>query len=95
MKDFSNNLSFELDQPAYLSLDLDVLDPAFAPGLSHHEPGGLSTRDVISIIQNLGIPLVGADIVELNPDRDINGVTGMVASKLLKEILDQMINNPG
>jgi len=95
MKDFSQNLSLELDQPAYLSLDLDVLDPAFAPGLSHHEPGGLSTRDVISIIQNLGIPLVGADIVELNPDRDINGVTGMVAAKLLKEILDQMINNPG
>ena len=84
-----------MNQPAYLSLDLDVLDPAFAPGLSHHEPGGLSTRDVISIIQKLGIPLVGADIVELNPDRDINGVTSMVAAKLLKEILDQMINNPG
>lgn len=95
MKDFSHDLSLELDQPVYLSLDLDVLDPAFAPGLSHHEPGGLSTREVISIIQNLGIPLVGADIVELNPDRDINGVTSMVAAKLLKEILDQMINNPG
>ena len=95
MKDFSRDLNLKLNQPAYLSLDLDVLDPAFAPGLSHHEPGGLSTREVISIIQNLGVPLVGADIVELNPDRDINGVTGMVAAKLLKEILDQMINNPG
>jgi len=95
VRDFSHDLSLELHQPAYLSLDLDVLDPAFAPGLSHHEPGGLSTREVISIIQNLGVPLVGADIVELNPDRDINGVTSMVAAKLLKEILDQMINNPG
>ena len=89
------NLRRNCSTGAYLSFDLDVLDPAFAPGLSHHEPGGLSTRDIISIIKNLAVPLVGADIVELNPDRDINGVTSMVAAKLLKEILDQMINNPG
>jgi len=77
-------LSFE--GPVYLSLDMDVLDPAYAPGVSHHEPGGLSTREVIQIIHDLRAPLVGADLVELNPERDLMGVTAMVAAKLLKEI---------
>jgi agmatinase len=75
----------------YLSLDLDVLDPAFAPGVSHHEPGGLSTRDLITIIQDLPVPLLGADIVELNPLRDPSGITSMAAAKLLKEILAKML----
>ena len=80
-----------LRHPLYLSLDLDVLDPAFAPGISHHEPGGLSTRQVLDIIHGLPCPLTGADIVELNPDRDLHGVTAMVAAKLLKEIVAQML----
>ncbi|MEP7344811.1 MAG: agmatinase, partial [Gemmatimonadaceae bacterium] len=73
--------------PCYLSIDLDVLDPAFAPGLSHREPGGLSTRDVISLIQGLQGPVVGADIVELNPARDVDGMTALVAAKILKELV--------
>ena len=84
-----DNLNF--DGPIYLSLDLDCLDPAFASGVSHHEPGGLSTREVLHIIQNLQGNLVGADIVEYNPDRDPLGITGMVAAKLLKEILGRML----
>ena len=72
----------QFDGPVYLSLDLDCLDPAFAPGVSHHEPGGLSTREVLSIIQNFRGNLVGADIVELNPERDSTGITSMVAAKL-------------
>ena len=79
------------DGPLYLSLDMDCLDPAFAPGVSHHEPGGMTTREVLGIIQNLKGPLVGADIVEVNPKRDLNGVTAMVAAKLLKEILANMV----
>ena len=79
------------DGPDYLSLDLDCLDPAFAPGVSHHEPGGFTTRAVIRIIQQLGHPLLGADLVELNPRRDPDGVTAMVAVKLLKEILGKML----
>jgi arginase len=79
--------------PIYISLDLDVLDPAFAPGISHYEPGGLSTRDVLDIIQNIDVPIVGADIVELNPKRDQSGMTAMVAAKFLKEIIDKMLNN--
>ena len=80
-----------LTGPLYLSLDLDVLDPAFAPGLSHHEPGGVSTRDVLEVIQRIAAPLVGADIVEYNPVRDLNGVTAMVAAKCVKEIVDRML----
>jgi arginase family enzyme len=67
------------------------LDPAFAPGISHPEPGGLSTREVLGIIQDLGAPVVGADIVELNPIRDINGITAMAAAKFLKEIVEKMV----
>jgi len=76
--------------PVYLSLDLDVLDPAFAPGVSHHEPGGLSTRAVIGLIQQLAAPVVGADIVEFNPERDLFGITAMAAAKLLKETVALM-----
>lgn len=83
------------DGPVYLSLDLDCLDPAFAPGVSHHEPGGFSTRQVIDIIQGFRGRLIGADIVEYNPDRDFISMTGMTAAKLLKEILGRMLlDNP-
>jgi agmatinase len=84
-----------LRPPLYLSLDLDVLDPAFAPGISHYEPGGLSTRQVLEIIHSLPAPPVGADIVELNPDRDLHGVTAMVAAKFLKEIVAGMLGATG
>ncbi len=82
-----------LEGPAYLSLDLDVLDPAFAPGLSHPEPGGLSTRELIRIVQ--AIPrgrLVAADLVELNPVNDLRDLTARVGAKLLKEIVGRMVH---
>ncbi|MGB8646384.1 MAG: agmatinase [Anaerolineae bacterium] len=79
------------DGPLYLSLDMDVLDPAFAPGISHPEPGGLSTREVLRIIQITKGNLVGADIVEYNPTRDPSGVTAMAAAKFLKEIVARML----
>jgi len=81
----------DFEGPLYLSLDIDVLDPAFAPGVSHHEPGGLSTRDVLQLIQNLRVPIVGADIVEFNPRRDPVGITAMAAAKFLKEIAGRML----
>lgn len=81
----------DLESPLYLSIDLDAIDPSCAPGVAHPEPGGLTTREVISIIQDLPHPLVGADIVELNPQRDLNNITAMVAAKLLKEVLARMI----
>jgi arginase len=90
MASWTDDLELDLSGPVYLSLDVDALDPAFAPGISHREPGGLSTRQVIRIIQSLTGDLVGADIVEFNPDMDVSGVTGMVCAKLLKEIAAKM-----
>jgi agmatinase len=84
-------MELTFDGPLYLSLDLDVLDPAFAPGVSHHEPGGLSTRELTGILQRIQAPLVGADIVELNPTRDNQGITAMVAAKCFKEIVENML----
>ncbi len=92
MKDFDSSLSLTFDGPVYISIDLDGLDPAFAPGVSHHEPGGLSTRKIINIFHQLNGKVVGGDIVEYNPDRDINGVTAVVAAKLLKELLGKMLS---
>lgn len=76
--------------PVYLSVDIDVLDPAFAPGVSHWEPGGLSTRELLTMLQAIEGPVVGADLVEFNPARDASGMTAMVAAKVLKELLDTM-----
>ena len=72
--------------PLYLSIDLDGFDPAFAPGVSHHEPGGLSVRDVLAVLERVRAPVVGADIVEYNPSRDLNGVTAVLAAKLIREV---------
>ncbi|WP_190808612.1 agmatinase family protein [Flagellimonas sp. S3867] len=91
MKDFHSFQMPAFKNPVYLSLDMDALDPAYAPGVSHHEPGGLSTRQVIHIIQKIEAPLVGADIVEYNPTKDINDMTAMVCAKLFKEIAAKML----
>lgn len=72
--------------PTYISIDLDGLDPAYAPGVSHHEPGGLTTREVLDVIWTTPGPVIGGDIVELNPDRDLNDMTATLAAKLLKEL---------
>ena len=91
MKDWTYNKMPKLNGPIYLSLDLDVLDPGFAPGVSHHEPGGMSTRNAIQIIHGLPNSLVGADIVELNPTRDPSGMTAMVAAKFYRELVGRML----
>ena len=72
--------------PLYVSIDMDALDPAFAPGVSHHEPGGLTVRDILSVLHRIEGPIIGADIVEYNPTRDINGMTAVVAAKFVKEL---------
>ncbi len=77
--------------PVYISLDMDGFDPAYAPGVSHHEPGGLSTRQVIEIIQNINTEVIGADIVEYNPKRDFQKMTAYLGAKMMKEILGKML----
>jgi len=87
----SEGLRLDLTTPVYVSMDLDGLDPAFAPGVSHREPGGLSTRQVINLIQDIDQPIVAADIVECNPSQDLSNMTALVASKLTKEIAGMML----
>jgi agmatinase len=77
--------------PAYITFDVDVLDPAFAPGVSHREPGGMSVREAIGHLHAIAAEMVGADIVEYNPLRDVDGMTAMVAAKILKEIVGKML----
>lgn len=91
MDNLPDPATLKLAGPIYVSFDLDVLDPAFAPGISHWEPGGLTTREAIRYLHSLPAPIIGADVVEFNPIRDSSGLTATVAAKILKELLGQMI----
>ena len=71
----------------YISIDIDVLDPAFAPGTGIPEAGGLTTRDVIGLIRQMdSLPVVGADLVEVSPPLDISDITSFAALKIIMEI---------
>jgi len=94
MKDWRSDIAFSFEGPVYLTFDLDALDPAFAPGVSHHEPGGLSVRDVLGALsRSSGLRIVGADVVELNPTRDPVGVTAAVAVKLVTEFAARLLRD--
>jgi len=82
------------DGPLYVSIDMDALDPAYAPGVSHHEPGGLSVRDILSVLHRIERPIVGADVVEFNPSQDLGGVTASVAAKITREVAGTMLLQP-
>jgi arginase len=93
MRDFRPDLVVAAGGPVYVSVDLDALDPAFAPGVSHPEPGGLSTRDVIGVVQRLRGQVVGGDVVELNPARDPDGTTARAAAKIAKELAARLLSD--
>jgi agmatinase len=94
MRDFAPERVPIPAEPLYISIDLDAFDPAFAPGVSHHEPGGLSVRDVLAVLRRVGAPILGADIVEYNPGRDVSGVTAVLAAKLVKEVASLTTGSP-
>jgi arginase len=81
-----------VDGDVYVSIDVDVFDPAFAPGVSHREPGGLSVRDVLWSLQTIPGRIVGADVVEFNPSADSSGVTAAVCAKLVKELAGRILH---
>jgi len=89
--DLAQWAGIEQADPVYISIDLDVLDPAFAPGVSHHEPGGLSVREVLSVLRRIRAPLIGGDLVEFNPECDRGVQTAAVAAKLIKELLAALL----
>ena len=91
MRQVRDDLRIDVATPLYVSVDLDALDPAFAPGVSHREPGGLSVRQLLSILHGLDAPIVGADLVELNPANDPTGVSAMVCGKIVRELVGVMI----
>ena len=94
MDDWDGALAISFDTPVYVSVDMDVLDPAFAPGVSHREPGGLSVRDVLRILRHTPGEFVGGDVVEFNPAQDPNGVTAWVAAKLTRELAARLMTSP-
>ncbi len=91
MKDFQDGLILTFKNPLYISFDLDSLDPAFAPGVSHQESGGLTMRQAIDLIHRLKARIVGLDVVELNPARDPSGITASAAVKIVKEVAGMMV----
>lgn len=74
--------------PVYLSLDIDCLDPAFAPGTGTPSVGGFSSTEALALLRALrGVNLVGADVVEVLPDRDVAGITSFLAAHVVFEML--------
>jgi agmatinase len=79
------------DQPLYVSIDIDVLDPAHAPGTGTPEAGGFTSREVLGILRGLaGMPLVGADVVEVAPAYDHAEMTAVAAAHICYELLALM-----
>ena len=76
-------------QATYLSIDIDVVDAAVAPGTGYPEPGGISARELISSVQRIKRlkNLQRIDIVEVNPEKDVQDLTVKLAAKVLKEML--------
>lgn len=76
------------DRPVYVSIDIDVLDPAFAPGTGTPESGGLASRELLELVRGLrGLNLVGADLVEVSPAYDHAEITGIAAGHVTYELL--------
>jgi agmatinase len=93
MADFHASHVPVLDGPLYISVDLDGIDPSEAPGVAHPEPGGLRLREVLAAIHRQTAPIVGADMVELNPARDIGDITAILAAKLVRELAARITLN--
>jgi agmatinase len=84
---------FELldEGPYYVSIDIDVLDPAYAPGCGNPVPGGPSTRELFATLQSLKCDVVAFDVVEVNPLLDPAGVTALAAARIVTEMLGVLV----
>jgi agmatinase len=79
-----------LRTPVYVSVDIDVLDPAFAPGTGTPEAGGLSSRELLALLAGLAaldVEVAGADVVEVSPAYDPSGITAVAAANAAYELL--------
>jgi agmatinase len=76
------------ERPVYVSVDIDVLDPAFAPGTGTPESGGLLSRELLAVLRSFSsLNLIGADVVEVSPPYDHAQMTGIAASHVLFELV--------
>lgn len=82
------------DRPLYISVDIDVLDPAHAPGTGTPEAGGMTSRELLEILRGLrGSNIVGADIVEVSPAYDHAELTGVAASHVAYDLISVIADN--
>ncbi len=93
MASFCADNVLPISGPLYISIDLDGIDPSEAPGVAHPEPGGITVRELLFILNRQTAPIIGADIVELNPVRDVNDVTAILAAKLVRELSSLICRN--
>lgn len=90
LKPLKEILTKGINRPIYITIDIDVLDPAYAPGSGTLESGGITSREMLACIHEIsqsGCNIVGADIVEVSPVYDIADQTSILAAKLVREIL--------
>ena len=74
--------------PVYVSIDIDVLDPAHAPGTGCPEPGGMTFRELASFVYSLeGLRVVGLDVMEVSPNLEASNITAAAAAKLVREAI--------
>ena len=88
-----DDFAFEAQKPLYISVDIDALDPAYAPGCGNPVPGGISMRSLLNFIHRLKAPIVAVDVVEVNPLVDRTGITELAAVRVITEILANLIEN--
>lgn len=91
----ADRIGLDPEEPVYLSLDIDVLDPSTAPGTGTPEPGGWTTRELIRILRGVEkLNIVGADIVEVSPSYDNKGeTTALAAAQAAFEIITTMVKS--
>jgi agmatinase len=83
------------DRPVYLSVDIDVLDPAFAPGTGTPEAGGMTSRELLAVLRGFAeLDLVGADLVEVSPAYDHAEITGIAAAHVAYEMVSALAPRP-
>lgn len=88
LKKIFEEIKKKISKNIYLSIDIDVLDPAFAPGVSTPVPGGLSANQLFYLTKKLAaLRIIGVDIMEVNPKRDIQNRTSHLAARLIAEII--------
>ena len=88
MKLFREKLQALHGKPVYVTLDIDCVDPAFAPGTGTPQVGGFSSAQIVELVRGLrGLKLVGCDLVEVSPPYDNGSITSLLAANLLYELL--------